>query len=82
MKEFETLFSDVLTSQREAVVEALETKRRMGQCPSRCRKLSCPPPMNAIRELSTKKGFAHPGQRFWERYMCRFFDFDLSRMTL
>lgn len=36
---------------------------------------------DAIRELSTKKGFAQLGQKFFGRFMCRFLNFYLSRIT-
>lgn len=36
---------------------------------------------DAVRELSTKKGFAKLGQKFFGRFMCRFLNFYLSRIT-
>lgn len=36
---------------------------------------------DAIRELSTKKGFSQLGQKFFGRFMCRFLNFYLSRIT-
>ncbi len=36
---------------------------------------------DAIRELSTKKGFSKLGQKFFGRFMCRFLNFYLSRIT-
>jgi len=36
---------------------------------------------NAIRSLSTKKGFGELGQRFFGRFMARFLNFYLSRVT-
>lgn len=36
---------------------------------------------DAIRELSTKKGFSRLGQKFFGRFMCRFLNFYLSRIT-
>lgn len=35
----------------------------------------------ALRELSTKNGFARLGQRFFGRFMARFLNFHLSRIT-
>ncbi len=35
----------------------------------------------AVRELSTKKGFAELGQRFFGRFMAHFLNFYLSRIT-
>lgn len=36
---------------------------------------------DAIHELSTKKGFSRLGQKFFGRFMCRFLNFYLSRIT-
>jgi hypothetical protein len=36
---------------------------------------------NAIRSLSTKKGFGDLGQRFFGRFVARFLNFYLSRVT-
>lgn len=36
---------------------------------------------NAIRSLSTKKGFGELGQRFFRRFVSRFLNFYLSRVT-
>jgi hypothetical protein len=36
---------------------------------------------NAIRSLSTKKGFGELGQRFFGRFVARFLNFYLSRIT-
>jgi len=37
--------------------------------------------LDALRRLSTKKGFARLGQIFFARFMSRFLNFYLSRMT-
>jgi hypothetical protein len=37
--------------------------------------------LGALRELSTKKGFAELGQRFFGRFMARFLNFYLSRIS-
>ena len=37
--------------------------------------------LDALRKLSTKKGFARLGQLFFARFMSRFLNFYLSRMT-
>jgi hypothetical protein len=37
--------------------------------------------LGALRELSTKKGFGELGQRFFGRFMARFLNFYLSRVT-
>ena len=37
--------------------------------------------MNALRALSTKKGFGQLGQRFFARFVARFLNFHLSRAT-
>jgi hypothetical protein len=36
---------------------------------------------NALRSLSTKRGFGHLGQKFFARFVARFLDFHLSRVT-
>jgi hypothetical protein len=36
---------------------------------------------NAIRSFSTKKGFGYLGQRFFGRFVARFLNFYLSRVT-
>jgi hypothetical protein len=72
--------TDLSEMAQQAVGEAL-TSLLEGHTPSLFEDADTHALENALRALSTKKGFGQLGQRFFARFVARFLNFHLSRAT-